>query len=76
MKTTQTKIELAYKLVFIINTVLGGVCLAAATVFDYTHVGQTATFSGYPLGAIVCLFAASLCYSKYLSLHRQDVVTG
>ena len=73
MKTTQTKIELAYKLSFIINTVLGGGCLAAGTVFDYTHVGQTATFSGFPLGAIVCLFAASLTYSKYLSLRRPEV---
>lgn len=57
-----------YKLAFLILTVLGGVMLAAATVLDYTCPGQA--FSGFPLGAIVCLFLASLNYSKYLSVQR------
>jgi hypothetical protein len=46
--------------------------LAAATVFEYTHSGQTAAFSGFPLGAIVCLFTASLAYAKHLSLTSSN----
>lgn len=66
------KTATSYKIAFAILTVMGGLMLAAATVFDYTHVGQTATFSGFPLGAVVCLFAASLTYSKYLSVCNGD----
>ena len=72
MKTQEPTNERSYKLAFLILTVLGGLSLAAATVFDYTHTGQTATFSGFPLGAIVCLFAASLTYSKYLSVRKSN----
>lgn len=70
------KTATSYKLAFVILTVMGGLMLATATVFDYTHVGQTATFSGFPLGAIVCLFAASLYYAKYLSVQKSDAAGG
>jgi hypothetical protein len=53
MKTQEPEKEGPYKLALLILTFLGGLMLVAATVFDYTHVGQTATFSGFPLGAIV-----------------------
>lgn len=71
MKTEQPA---NYKVAFYILTVLGGLSLVAATVFDYTHIGQTATFSGFPMGAMVCLFAASLNYSKYQALRKADLV--
>ena len=73
MKTQQPTGVRASKLAFLIPTALGGLMLAAATVFEYTHSGQTANFSGFPLGAIVCLFTASLAYSKYLSVTRSDL---
>ncbi len=72
MKTPEQTNERSYKLAFLILTVLGGLMLVAATVFDYTHTGQTATFSGFPMGAIVCLFIASLNYAKYLSLRNSN----
>jgi hypothetical protein len=52
--------------------VLGGFMLAAATVFEYTHNGQTANFSGFLLGALVCLFTASLAYSKHLPVASSN----
>ena len=72
MNTQQSNGARASKLAFLIPTVLGGLMLAAATVFEYTHTGQAANFSGFPLGAVVCLFTASLAYSKYLSVTSSN----
>ena len=72
MKTQQPTGARASKLAFLIPTVLSGFMLAAATVFEYTHNGQTANFSGFLLGALVCLFTASLAYSKHLSVASSN----
>ncbi len=72
MNTQPSTDARAYKLAFLIPTVLGGLMLTAATVLEYVHMGQAENFSGFPLGAIVCLFTASLTYSKYLSVSRTN----
>lgn len=81
MKTDQAKreepvISWPYRLAFIVLTIAGALMIVAATVFEYTYPGETAAFSGFPQAAVVCFFVASLMYSKYLTVHRDEITAS
>jgi hypothetical protein len=63
-----------YRLSFIINTALGSLLLllaAAGAIFEGVFPQMRGTLAfGFLWPAIVCLFIASLHYSKYLSVSR------
>ena len=63
-----------YRLSFIINTGIGGLMLllsAASFIFESFHSQLRGTLAwGFTWTAVLCLFIASLHYSKYLSLRR------
>ena len=74
MNTPQTQKPRGYRLSFIINTAFGGLMLllsAASSILEAAYPQLRGTLaSGFILTAVLCLFIASLHYSKYLSLTR------
>jgi hypothetical protein len=76
MKTPQTQNAKGYRLSFIINTVVGGLMLllsAASQIFESAFPQLHGTLAqGFIWTAVLCLFIASLHYSKYLSLSRTS----
>lgn len=64
-----------YKLSFIINSVIGGLMLALSIVgyvIEIIHPQLRGTLAGgFLFTAIICLFIASLHYSKYLASSNQ-----
>lgn len=74
MNTPQTQNPRGYRLSFVINTVIGGLMLllsAASFVFESLYPQLRGSLEwGFTWAAVLCLFIASLHYSKYLSLTR------
>jgi hypothetical protein len=74
MNTPQTQNPKGYRLSFIINAGIGVLMLllsAASYIFESIYPQLRGTLAwGFLWTAVLCLFIASLHYSKYLSLTR------
>ena len=74
MNTPQAQNPRGYRLSFIINTAIGGLMLllsAASSILESLYPQLHGTLAwGFTCSAVICLFIASLHYSKYLSLTR------